>query len=176
MSLKYRMHGYDTIKQGACGADGAMGASLAEIGAIVPDSVVFEVLEPELTEIFVEGTDEPDILDIAKGGLKSVTVSTRDVSVANMESFFGGSTAVDRVWSAPVRTVKKFQSVELVGKYVDGNRIKITIPRALVTAKLTGSLQDAESGVIDINYKVGTPVNASGVALSPYQIEYEADA
>lgn len=172
MGLKFRMHGYDTIKIGDCGADGAMGGALTELLAIVPDSVIFEQLEPEVVEIEVEGTDEPDITDIIKGGLKSVSVQTRDITTGNLELFFGGATATG-VWSAPVKSVKKFQSVELTGKYVNGERIRIDIPRCLVTAKLTGNLKDSDSGIIEINLKIATPVNAAGASLSPYQIEYE---
>jgi len=160
MSLKYRMHGYSKIEIGDCGVDGAMGTVLTEVKAIVPDSVVMEILEPELTEIFVEDQDEPDILDVSKGGLKTINFSTRDVKTDNLELFFGGSTAGTK-WSSPVRSVKKFQSVKLTGKYVDGNAIEISVPKVLMAAKLTGSLQDSESGIIEAGCKVSVPVGAS---------------
>ena len=160
MSLKYRMHGYSKIEIGDCGVDGAMGTVLTEVKAIVPDSVVMEILEPELTEIFVEDQDEPDILDVSKGGLKTINFSTRDVKTDNLELFFGGSAAGTK-WSSPVRSVKKFQSVKLTGKYVDGNAIEISVPKVLMAAKLTGSLQDSESGIIEAGCKVSVPVGAS---------------
>ena len=160
MALKYRMHGYEKIEIGDCGADGAMGGSLTEIKAIVPDSVIFEVAEPEIAEIFVEKLDEPDILELIKGGIKSISLATRDLKTGNLELFFGGSTVPPK-WSAPIKTVKKYQSVKLTGKSVDGKAIEISIPKVLMSAKLTGNLKDSDSGIIESNCKVAIPVGAS---------------
>jgi len=168
MALKYRIHGIDTIKLGAVGVNGAMGASLAAIGAIVEESAIFSVEEPEIARITVEGTDEPDIIAIAHGGMKKFIFSTRDLNVDNMVTIFGGEATLE-VYTPPVNSnTKIWQSVEITGKYVDGSRALIQIPRALIYAKLNAPFTDSESGVIEVTCEVGTPVNATGVALSPY--------
>ncbi len=172
MATKYRVHGYEKIEIGDCGADGAMGAVLTEIDAIVPDSVLFEVLEPEIVEIPIEGADEPDIMDIARGGLKSVALATRDTKAENLILFLGGTSAAGPpiVWTAPIKTVKKFQSVKITGKYIEGHASVVAIPKVLVIAKLTGAFKGPDSGIIEASLKVATPVDAAGAALAPYTV------
>lgn len=169
---KYRIQGFKKIEIGDCGADGAMGVALTEINAIVPDSAHFDVAEPEVTEIFVEGTDEPDIMDIAKGGLKAVNIATRDTSAVNLILFLGGTSVAGPpiVWTAPIKTVKKFQSVKLTCKYIEGHATVIAIPKVLVIAKLNGAIKDSDSGAIEAKLKIATPVNAAGAALAPFSI------
>jgi len=176
MALKYRIHGIESIETGACGADGAMGASLAAIGAIVEESAIFSIEEPEIARITVEGTDEPDIVSISHGGMKTFKFSTRDMNVDTLVRILGGS-VTDEVYTAPVNSnTKIWQSVEIIGKYVDGSRAKIEIPKALIFAKMTAPFTDSESGVLEVTCEVATPTNASGVALAPYTYTQEVPA
>jgi hypothetical protein len=173
---KFRLHGIDTIKIGDCGADGAMGASLTAINALIKESVVFSIDEPEIARLLVENTDEPDIIAITKAGMKKVTFSTRDFDVDTLAIFFGGS-ASGEVFSATVNSnTKIWQSVEITGQYVDGYKTVIDIPRALVYAKMNAPFTNAESGIIEVTCEVAVPVNGSGVAQAPYTLENVAEA
>jgi hypothetical protein len=168
---KFRLHGIDTIKIGACGAAGTMGSSLNAINALIKESVVFTIEDPEIARLLVENTDEPDIIAITKAGAKMVKFSTRDFNVDTLAVFFGG-TATLEVWAAPVNSnTKIWQSVEITGQYVDGYKTVLSIPRALVYAKMTAPFTNAESGIIEVTCEVAVPVDGSGVALSPFEIE-----
>ena len=171
---RYRVLGLEKIEMGDCGANGAMGSSLSEIGKIVPESVIFETTEPEILELFIEGVDAPDLQRIAKSGLKSVSFKTREVTPANLAIFDGGEVDTG-VYSAPVETIEKYQSVKITGKYVEGNRGVLSIPMALIIAKVTMPFHKKESGMIEATARVATPENAQGVALSPWQFKYEAE-
>jgi hypothetical protein len=169
---KFRVLGLEKIEIGNCGADGAMGSSLTEIKKIVPESVIFDTEKPEVIELFVEGVDAPDIQKISKSGLKAVSLKTRDLATGNLELFDGGTTETGK-YSAPVQTIEKYQSVKVTGKYVSGKRGVLSIPRALVIAKITMPFHKGESGMIEAEMRVATPENATGTALSPWQFEYE---
>lgn len=175
---KFRMFGVEKVEIGDCGADGIMGTSLSEIDGLVKDSVIFEIPEPDITEIEIENADEPDILDINKAGVKSVSLETRNLSLANFAKFLGGEvvTDVSDEYQAPVSTTKILQSVKLTGKYVDGNRIVISIPKAFVYGTLGGEMQRSETGRLGVNCRVMTPYDGSGDALPPYTVAYEAEA
>ncbi len=168
MATKYRIHGYEKIEIGDCGANGAMGGSLTEIDAIVPDSVIFEVTEPEIIQVMIEKSDEPDITDIAKGGLKSVALATRDTKAENLILFLGGTSVPGPpvVWTAPIKTVKKFQSVKITGKYVEGHASVVAIPKVLVIAKLTGAFKGPDSGIIEASLKVAKPIGTITVSTA----------
>lgn len=170
------MHGVESVEIGDCGADGAMGTSLAAIKAIAKDTVIFEIAEPDITEIEIENTDEPDILDIEKSGIKSLSFETRDLSLDNFVTYFGGSTTTGppEVYDAPVRTTKILQSVKLTSRYVDGNRIVISIPKAFVYASLSGEAQNSETGRIVVTARVMTPFDATDTALAPFTVQYES--
>jgi len=168
MAQKYRMLGIEKLEIGEVGADGAMGSTLAELEAIVPDSVVFEIGEPEVGEILIEGQDDPDVISIIRGGIKTVTAQIRDASIEMMELFFGGTVATT-IYSAPVKSTPIYQSVKITCESVDGKALEISIPKVLVTAKLDGAAKASDSGMISASLKVLAPCDASGVALSPYQ-------
>jgi len=176
MADKYRLHGIETVSLGDVGADGAMGGTLVAVGALVKESVIFEIEEPEIARIMVEGTDDPDILAITQGGMKTLKFQTRDFDINNLVSFFGGAVS-ETIYSAPVNSnTKIWQSVEVIGNFVNGMQAKLSIPKALIYAKMTGGFTPGDSGIMEVTCEVGVPVNATGVALSPYTFTYVDEA
>ena len=172
MSVKMRIHGFDKLEYSTCGADGGLGAVDTELLAIVPDSTKYGIEKPEDIEIPIEGSDEPDIRDILRGGLKTVHIKSYDTNAANLVSFFGGSATeiAPFVYTAPIKSAKIFMSIQVTCKYVEGHATVLKIPKVLVLASLVGAISDKESGYIDLEFKVASPISALGVALAPFTI------
>lgn len=169
---KFRMHGITSVEMGEMGADGVMGANLKEVGAIVNDTVVFSIEEPEIARIKIEGTDDPDILAIQSGGAKTLKFQTRDFDPETIARIMGG-TVTSGKYSAPVNSKTKiWQSVKITGDIVDGEKAVLEIPKALIYAKMTGNFQMGESGILEVTCEIGTPESALGVASSPYSLNY----
>lgn len=169
------MHGIAKIEIGDCGADGIIGTVLEEIKAFVKDSVLFDVGEPETVDIEIEGTDEPDIFAISKGGPKMLTFGTRDLKPENLALFLGGKVVAGETFTAESTTpVPVYQSVKITSEPVDGKYMEIEIPKAAVYAKNAGALQKSESGILEVSCRIMTPFDATDTALSPYKITYVA--
>lgn len=173
---KYRMKGISKIEIGACGADGAMGSSLAEVANIYKDSVELTIEAPDKTEIQCEGSDAPDILAVdGSGKVKQLAFATLDLSTTNMELFLGGAVATG-VWSAAVSDDPIYKSIKITTIAYSGYYYVIDIPRALVLGKLTAPLKKTDVGKIECEAHIEAPINASGVYLSPYQITPTAES
>jgi len=88
---KHRLLGIESIKIGACGANGLMGTDLTEIGSLVRETVNVKKDKPDVAKIYVEGADLPDLSVLNDGGALLLSFSTRDIKPANMVKAFGGA-------------------------------------------------------------------------------------
>jgi len=172
---KYRISGLDKIEMGACGADGAMGATLSEL-KIADESAIMEIGEAEVKKFFLEGVDAPDIIKIlGKNRLKELQFSVPEMSIDSFELFLGGATVTGK-WSASITDIEIYQSIKITTVVYAGFYYVIDIPRALIIGKLTLPLKKGEIGKFDVKAIIESPEDASNVPLSPYQITPTAEA
>lgn len=158
-----------TVKLGACGAAGAMGATLTAVGKLVKDSINLIFDEPTKTNIAVEEVDDP-IVTLVEQGNRRFEFSTHDYDPDVLAKFFGGAVVTGK-WSAPVSITPLEQSVEITTKDIDGYHFVVTIPRALVTASMSGKIAKNGLGEVKVVCEVLTPFDGTGTALSAIQME-----
>lgn len=162
--------GIESVKMGACGANGTMGGTLTAIGLLVPGSVKMVWSETGKTELYVEGVDTPYVSFPDSKRERTVELETRDADPATLASIFGGSVAADK-WSAPTSETPTEQSVELTSKSVGGYHYVVQIPRALVRASMDAPFSAEESANVKVVFDVLLPLDAVDAPLPPITIE-----
>lgn len=161
--------GIEKIEMGDCGADGAMGLTLAEHVLIERDSVLLKMDEPGKTDLYVEGSDSPFMVIPDPNRVRALEFALRDMEAATLEKLFGGTVATD-TWSAPASEALIEQSVKVTTKAVSGYYREISIPRALIRASMNAPLKSNETATVKVVCDILTPFDGSGTALSPIQI------
>lgn len=170
MGYEVALVGVKSIKMGPCGTNGTLGASLAAIGILVPDSVLLALDEIGKTDIMVEDYTNPWFSVMDTNRPSRFEFSIRDLSGANMQKAFGG-TAVGTRWSAPTLQVANEQSLDIETTTVNGFHYRICIPRASIRASLDGKMVQKDTAAIKFVCDVLTPLDGSGVALPAITID-----
>jgi len=161
-----RLVGLQYLQFGPVKSTGAMqtAASLSTIGNVVPDSAHFVVEAPNVTDLYIEEEDTPDI-QIFGNSRKYVEFALRDMGTKTLIKAFGGS-AVTTAYSFPVTsTIYREQCVYALSKAINGYKLKFEIPRASI--KASGELKFArtDSGTIAFTCDILQP--NSSTAISP---------
>lgn len=117
---KKNIYGLQSIKMGAKGAGGTMGAELVEISQTVPDSMTLSTEDNTETDFRVEEQDDPIMSIISEYGKKTLAWSSYDVSAANLYKFFGGT-------YKPYKTVATLGSVTGGASYVNGTYYDVAL-------------------------------------------------
>jgi len=162
--------GIDKVEWGACGAAGAMGGVLTEIGLLVPDSVRMTMEEPDKTELYVEGSDAPYITIPKAKRTRQIVLETRGVDPADLVKYFGGSVTLD-VWSAPTSEAPIEQSVQLTSVSSGGFYYTVKVPRGLVRASMDAPFSTEETANVKVTIDVLLPLDGGGAPLPPVLIE-----
>lgn len=151
-----RSFGLKSIKIGAVGADGGMGADLAALGVTSEGTAVFSKDEDEVKEFFSEENDDP-IEIITKKGKTTLQFGIVDVTPSTLVKVLGGTVDVSvpatPVWKAPATAPSIEKSIEVITK----KDVKIEIPRALITASIDWNLGKEALATVKIKATVLTP-------------------
>jgi len=175
MDLKDLMIRVTSVSIGDTGANGAMGATLAEVENLVLDSVVLSKDANDIFDLEVEDADAPILSVIAKAGSFMFTFGTNDMKKENLSLAFGGTESSEK-WSAPVSETVKEQSIKIITRSVDGYHRVIDIPRAMLSTTLNGELKRGTAAAILFECKALAPIDGSGDPISPIQIDKIVDA
>jgi hypothetical protein len=164
--------GIKSIKMGACGDAGAMGAVLDTVFEdIVKDTCTLDFPKASVSTITPDDKANPIVALLDDSGTeKKLMFSTYKADLASMAKLFGGSVALEK-WSAPTEPQLVYQSVELTSKDIDGFHTVVTIPKAAVLAGYTGKYNKTGMAEIAVEFIVITPQDGAGADLSPVQME-----
>jgi hypothetical protein len=170
------INGIKSLKMGACGAAGAMGAALTTVFEdFVGDSVMVDFPMPAVTPITPDDKANPIVLLVDDSVVMKLSFSTFKCDPASMATLFGG-TVVANKWSAATTRALVLQSVELTSKDVDGFHEVLTAPKCGVVAAYTGKHNKKGLAEIKVEMYILIPQDAAGVDLSPVQKEKVAAA
>ncbi len=161
--------GCKTIKYGTCGTNGTMGTTLSTVGLIVPDSVIFNLAEPD---------SEPVLCEDVSGAVSYLTDGTqiasfeweqRDISPATLAKFISGTTTGE-VFTPDVAVTIKEASVELTTLVHGGKSFKFEFPRTILKASIAGEAKKKGTFRMKIKCDVAVPFDGSGNPLAQYKI------
>jgi hypothetical protein len=170
-NIKMYIRGIKSLKMGACGADGAMGALLDTIFEdFVGDSVSVDFPVPQVKPITPDDKPNPIVLLVDDSVVMKLIFSTFKCDPDSMATLFGGTVALEK-WSAPTSRTLILQSVELVSKNLDGFHEVLTAPKCGVVAGYTGKHNKSGVAEIKVEMYILTPKDAAGADLSPVQKE-----
>lgn len=153
--------GEAAINIGDIAEDGGMGTSLSPLGKTFRDTCSIATDDPELTELYSEENDDPELV-IARAGKINVNFSIMNPNVDTLVATMGGSKEGDgdtAAWKAPNNIPNIEKSCEIIPK----QGLKISIPRLKLTCKIdwsnvgTTPLVIVCSGIVLIPQKVGEP-------------------
>lgn len=162
--------GVGHIKMGACGANGVMGSTLTAFSKIENDSVVLTFDEPSKEVITCEDLSAPLVTLTDPSVVRKLEFGTHDFDPDTLALVFGGSVASNK-WSAPVSFSPIEKSVEVVTKAIDGTYYRVQVPRANVSASMSGKIGKKGVGALKVVCEVLMPFDGTGAALSPITIE-----
>ena len=139
-------------------------STLTQIGYTYKDSCSMSAENPEITELFVEEVDLP--MD-TQGELGKLTLSwdILNPNVSEFAAMMGGTadTSNDK-WSAPT----SWSAIEKAFCLTPKKGFKLEIPRANVTAQITGGWRKGEPMLLHMEITVLVPTTSGGVAKPPY--------
>lgn len=159
-----RTIGLTSIKLGAVGVDGGMGASLAVLGNTFQGTATLTQEDPAENEFFAEEQDDPIEVLFTKGKT-TLEFAIVDFTPATMVKVLGGTVsgvAPAEKWEAPTDIPAIEQSIEIITK----KNLKIEIPRASVKAKLDLNFSKSEMGRILVSATVLKPELAGTAPIS----------
>lgn len=161
------------IEIGACGADGAMGASLVDYRSFL-NTQTFNINAPKPTtrhRVYVDGDDVPIVSKPGRPDPLIITFQLNQMSVDNLEVFLGGALATGTYSHASER-ISVERSVKITADTENGEQFEMSIPRAMMVAGITGNPSDDSDGVVvlDIDCEALVPINGAGAKLSPWQV------
>lgn len=153
---EYPIYGFDSVFIGEIPSDGAMSATLTEVGTTVRNS--FTLTSDDLTffEAFIEESDDPYIRVPSGGGAIRGTWSIYNAHPSALATFFGGivvGTGDDAIWEAPERFVMAEKSV----RAISGNEIQVEMARVQFAPAMNWAMQRENPGAIVLNYTVMRP-------------------
>jgi len=145
----------------------ATAASFSTIGNVMPGSAHFVVEVPDVTDLFVEEEDTPDI-QLFGPSKKFIEFAVRDMGTKTLIAAFGGA-AVTTVYSFPVTsTIYREQAVKAVSKVINGKSLTFKIPRASIATG--GDLRFARNESGQITFACNVLMPNSSTAISPCTI------
>lgn len=159
---------------GACGADGAMGATLDHVFTdIKNDTCVVDLPKPGVTSITPDDKSNPIAVLLDDSSVqKKISFSTYNCDLSKFPNLFGGTyDSTTKKWSAPTAMGLICQSVEITTKDIDGNHTVGTAPKCAVVAGYTGNYNKKGVAEIAVELYVLVPQDASGNDLAPFAMQ-----
>lgn len=136
---KYRLVGIESIEVGDANTDLT---NAVEIGGIFPGSCILAFALPDVTDLYIEEQDDPDISILSGELKKTLDFGVRDIKPDNMILAFGGTVA-----SAVEKTIGPILTIA----FVDGGAADDTIT-------------DTGSGFVAAGFVAGMHIKVSGSA------------
>lgn len=156
--------GLSKIEFGAVAADGDMGSSLAQLGYTNQDSATLTMEVPTATEFFAEEVDDP-VLVSKKAGAIAFAFDLMNPSPEVLSQLMGGTAGKSSSglpdndqWEAPDSVSDIEQSLKITPK----QGYEFSVPRASISANLTGNFAASSIMLLHVEAKVLTPTK-SGV-------------
>jgi len=164
---KVRIVGLEYLQFGAVRSTGAYPstvASMSTIGNVVPDSAHFVVENPEITNIYIEEEDTPD-LQIFGTQRKYIEFGLRDMGTQTLLYAFGGVASAGVYSFATAGVVAREYAVFAQSRTINGKKLKFEIPRASVYASGDLKFAKTDTGTLAFTCEIMTP--QSSTAISP---------
>jgi len=164
---KVRLVGLEYLQFAAVRSTGSFpttAASLSTVGNVVPDSAHFVVDTPEITNIFIEEEDTPD-LQIFGTQRKYIEFALRDMGTQTLLYAFGGTAAAGVFTFATAGVVAREYAVFAQSRTINGKKLKFEIPRASVYASGDLKFAKTDTGTLAFTCEILTPI--SSTAISP---------
>jgi len=162
-----RLVGLEYLQFGAVRSTGAFpstAASMSTVGNVVPDSAHFVVENPEITNIFIEEEDTPDI-QIFGTQRKYIEFALRDMGTQTLLYAFGGMASGSAFSFTTTGVVSREYAVFAQSRTINGKKLKFEIPRASVYASGDMKFAKTDTGTLAFTCEILTP--DSSTAISP---------
>jgi hypothetical protein len=171
MGAEVGIIGISKIQMGATGVNGAMGATLTDVGDLLPDSVNLVFDEPGKTDLPVEGKTSPwaTIPDLIRA--KRLEFTSRNVDPATLARAFGGTVINGTRWQESIVPAIIEQSVTAESVAMSGFKRIIYIPKGVIRASLDGKMQSKDSAAIKFIVDINGPTDAGGNSLAGIYID-----
>lgn len=160
-----RTIGVKSIKIGAVGNDGGMGATLAALGVTYQGTAKLSKAEDTSKEFFCEESDDPIEIVVTKG-VTTIEWAIVDWTPSVLVKVLGGTvdttTPAKPIWNAPAQAPSLEYSIEIITL----KDLKITVPRAQLLTSIDTSLGRDNLGSVQIKAKVLTPTKANTAPIS----------
>jgi hypothetical protein len=155
--------GLSKIEMGAIGNDGGMGSTLSQLGYTNQDSAQLTMEVPTATEFFAEEVDDP-VLVSKKAGAITFAFDIMNPAPEVLAQMLGGTAgkseptlADNDKWEAPDSVSDIEQSLKITPK----QGFIFEVPRASISANLTGNFAASSIMLLHVEAKVMTPTNTS---------------
>ena len=160
-----RLVGLASIKVGPIKSTGAMGATLAAISYIVPDSANLVINPAEATQLFTEESDDPDI-ELITEGLKTIEFASRDMGNDMFIAGFGGTASGTTTWKSSLSSAgNRERSVQLLSKSYGGKQLQFDLPRVSIRGSATLRFAKVNSGEIGIIGTILKPTDGTSAPI-----------
>lgn len=162
------VYGLTNAKMGTTGANGAMGATLADITQIVEDSVTMTFPAPTLNPITPEESDSPFVVLETKGP-KVLTLQTLNLDISALPAFFGGAVATG-TYTPGVNFSIGEKSVQFTTRQLQGTAQTWKFPRVQVFASIDTVVNKKDVMKVTLTYNVLQPFDAGGLPLADFSV------
>jgi hypothetical protein len=163
------VYSLESLKMGAAGASGVMGATLVAMGKIAAGTVAFDWPEPNLTPITSEEEDSP-FVNLEEKQPKKISWESNDMSAETLQKAFGGAISMD-ILTAGVNFSIPSQSLEIITRKLQGFKTKWSFPLVQVVASISGSLQKSDLLRLKFTATILQPTDLMGIALADFKYE-----
>jgi hypothetical protein len=167
MAVKVFTLGLSKIEVGNIADDGGMGTTLEQLGYTNKDSATLTMEVPEKTEFFAEEVDDP-VLVSKKAGAITIAFDIMNPSPEVLQKVMGGTISKsegsqeNNKWEAP----STLQDIELSMKVTPKQGFVFDIPRASISANLTGNFAAGSLLLVHVEAKVLAPTKANTSKLT----------
>lgn len=169
-------YGIKKFEWGAAGANGAMGATLADITKIVQDSVQVTFPEPTQTDITAEEDDNPFVV-LTTAGKKVITLKSHNVAAADLPGFFGGASATVSgvtTFTPGVQYALGEKSVQFTTRPLQGKTQTWKFPRTQVFISVDSNPSKTNTMQITFTINVLQPYDGTGAAIADFLVVEQA--
>lgn len=164
------VYGIESIEFAPISADGSLpSAGWERISPIADDAVTLTI--PPVATTDIRAADIPGVYEVLPGDTEPATVeaSTLDISGELAEKLFGGTyNAATKTYDAPAGDIIKDYAIRMTSKPLNGVKMRFWLRKAAVLSNITVSLVRTDLARLGFNGRSKTPINAQGVAQSPW--------
>jgi len=166
-STKYRCVGIAEIAIGDVPSTGILTTTFITIANIVPDSARCIFDPPDITNLFVEDSDEIDVSILGRS-VKRIEFATRDMNPLLFEDAFGGGTTSTNWSSATGAIAANYKQVRFTTKDINAFHLIVACLNVNIRAGVDLLFAKTDTGAINFAgdiMKPSTSTKMSAVSL-----------